>query len=664
MPNALQTIRAAANEAPRGPDALYAAAVALWREQRRDEAIQLMDEALRLKPDFAEALCMGGYMLSECGQAQSAVRFYRRALELDGSLVVGYVNLGKLLFAAERFTEALASFATATMLAPHDPDAWCSRAGTLRELGRLEESVEAAERALALREDFPEAAINLGNALLKLDRSEEAFGAYLRASKPGPCLAKALLGQGLTLRSLGRFSEAMIAFDHAAALGSREAVAGKGCLMLTLGDFENGLEGYEARWLQGKSIAEALGTHFPSWKGPEREAKRVLVLNDHGLGDTIQFFRYLPMMAAAGVDATFVCPPRLRRLLSSKANVRFVDSPPEEEPFDAQIAISSLPRAFGTRLETIPAAVPYLTAEPALREMWLKRIGAQGFKIGVVWQGNSDPEADRARSMPVTALAPLTGIAGVRLISLQKGAGEEQLSTLPPSFRIETLDANFDAGPDAFVDTAAVMTCLDLVVTCDTSVAHLAGALAVPVWVALKSDAEWRWLTGRADSPWYPTMRLFRQRRRGVWSDVLEAMAGELAQLAERRAIPRMVSTPGSLGELIDKITILRIKAERISQPEKLSNVHRELKLLERSAREDGLSGPSIDLLTGQLAAVNERLWTIEDALRACERERDFGPRFVALARSVYCENDTRAAIKRAINTLASSALVEEKSYA
>ncbi len=208
------------------------------------------------------------------------------------------------------------------------------------------------------------------------------------------------------------------------------------------------------------------------------------------------------------------------------------------------------------------------------------------------------------------------------------------------------------------------MTCLDLVVTCDTSVAHLAGALAVPVWVALKSDAEWRWLTGRADSPWYPTMRLFRQTRRGVWSDVFEAMAGELAQLAERRATPRMVSTPGSLGELIDKITILRIKAERIGEPEKLANVHRELTLLERLAREDGASGPSIDLLTDQLAAVNGRLWTIEDALRACEREGDFGPRFVALARSVYCENDTRAAIKRAINTLASSALVEEKSYA
>jgi hypothetical protein len=229
---------------------------------------------------------------------------------------------------------------------------------------------------------------------------------------------------------------------------------------------------------------------------------------------------------------------------------------------------------------------------------------------------------------------------------------------------VETLGADFDAGTDAFVDTAAAMTCLDLVVTCDTSIAHLAGALAVPVWVALKSDAEWRWLTGRADSPWYPTMRLFRQARRGAWRDVFEAMARELAALAMRRAARHMISTPCSLGELIDKITILRIKAERIGEMEKLANVRRELALLEGLVEKDGACGPPIALMTDQLAAVNARLWAIEDVIRVCEREGDFGPRFVALARSVYSENDTRAAIKRAINTLAGSALVEEKSYA
>jgi tetratricopeptide (TPR) repeat protein len=647
-----------------GPDALYAAAVILWRECQREEAIKLIDEALRRRPDFADALCMGGYMLSECGKPEPALRFYRRALELDASLVVAQVNSGKVLFSAGRFAEALVSFEAATALAPGDPDAWCSRAGALRELGRLEESAEAARRALSLRPEFPEAAINLGNALLKLDRNNEALDAYLRAGEAGPCLATALCGQALALRSLGRFSEALTAFEAAEALGSREAVAGKGCLLLTLGDFEPGFEGYEARWLRGKSLGEALGTRFATWKGPGRRGERVLALNDHGFGDTIQFFRYVPMMAAVGVDTAFVCPPRLRRLLSSKANVRFVDSPPTEEQFDAQIAVSSLPHAFGTRLETIPDSVPYLAAEPALRQMWATRIGSAGFKVGVVWQGNPDPEADRARSFPLAALAPLAEVANVRLISLQKGFGEEQLSTLPPSIQVETLGADFDAGADAFVDTAAAMACLDLIISCDTSVAHLAGALALPVWVALKIDAEWRWMTGRADSPWYPTMRLFRQSRRGVWSDVFEAMALEATALAARRAAPRTLSTPCSLGELIDKITILQIKAERIGERQKLDNVRRELALLERLAREDGAFAPPIALLADKLAAVNARLWNIEDAIRTCEREGDFGPRFVALARSVYAENDARAAIKRAINILGGSALVEEKSYA
>ncbi len=234
-------------------------------------------------------------------------------------------TLGKLMFDMGRFEEALAAFEAATALAPADADAWCSRAGALRELGRLQESLEAAQRALALRPDFPEAAINLGNALLKLDRMEEALDAYRRAADARPGFAQAKCGEALALRNLGRFDEALEAFEAAEALGSREAVAGKGCLLLTLGDFERGWEGYEARWLQGKSLAEALGARFPTWQGLGRPGERVLVLNDHGAGDTIQFVRYLPLMAAAGVETTFVCPPRLHRLLSSRITARFVE---------------------------------------------------------------------------------------------------------------------------------------------------------------------------------------------------------------------------------------------------------------------------------------------------------------------------------------------------
>jgi hypothetical protein len=360
-----------------------------------------------------------------------------------------------------------------------------------------------------------------------------------------------LCGEALALRNLGRFDEALAAFEAAEALGSREAVAGKGCLLLTLGDFERGFAGYEARWLEGKPLPEALGTRFPTWRGTPRPGERVLVLNDHGLGDTIQFFRYLPLMAAVGVEITFVCPPKLHRLLRAAAEVRFVSAPPAQEKFDAQIAISSLPRAFGTRLGTIPADVPYLSPEAPLQRLWAERIGEAGFKIGLVWQGNPNPEADRARSIPLAALAPLADVAGVRLISLQKGYGEEQLAGLPPTMRVETLSPDFDSGSDALVDTAAAMTLCDLIVTCDTSIAHLAGALARPVWVALKSDAEWRWLRERGDSPWYPTMRLFRQSQRGVWRDVVDAMTRELSRMLGPRASLRMIVMPCSIGELI-----------------------------------------------------------------------------------------------------------------
>ena len=532
--NSLNTLDEAASRG--AADRLYRRAVELWAAGREQEAADALDAALRERNDFGEALAMGAYILNRRGKREAALRFYQRAVSCRPQLTSAWSNMGKLLFQFDLFEEALAAFETAQALVRDDADLCNCRAGALRKLGRLEASANAAREALRLRPDFAEAALNLGTALLKLGRTEDALAAYRRAGLARPRYADALCGAALALRALDRLGEARAAFEEAERLGSLEAVSGKGCLDLTMGDFERGWEGYEARWIAGKTLAEALGTRFPGWRGPGADDRTVLVLNDHGLGDTLQFFRYLPMMVSAGVAPTFVCPGKLHRLLGPRRGVRFVETPPEREAFDAQIPISSLPRAFSTRLHDIPAAVPYLGADPGLRRKWAARIGEAGFKIGIVWQGNPNPEADMARSIPLADFAPLASIANVRLISLQKGHGVEQLERLPSRLRVETLGEGFDAGPDAFIDAAAAIAHLDLVVTCDTSVAHLAGALGCPVWVALKKDAEWRWLRNREDSPWYPTMRLFRQPTIGDWTSVFSRIAEACAPLARYEA--------------------------------------------------------------------------------------------------------------------------------
>ncbi|WP_158816239.1 DUF6165 family protein [Methylocapsa sp. S129] len=654
-------------DGPAPAEIFYNCGTALWNRGRAPEAIEMLDAALRARPDYPEALCLGGFILGEAGQFEAALRFYGQALSFKPDYLVALSNLGKLLFNLRRFDEALAAFDKATAIAPTNADGWNNRAGALRELGRLEESLLACRKAMELRPDFAEATLNCGTALMKLGRHEEALPFYQKAKALKQDFAVAMCGEGLILKALGRFDEALAAFDEAVRLGDVDSISNRGCLLLMLGDFEQGWEGYESRWLAGKSLKDALGVKFPDWSGKVVAGERLLVMNDHGLGDTIQFSRYVVLAARAGAEVTFLCPKKLHRLFAAYDGVRLVDEIQASETFDAQIAVSSMPRAFGTRLESVPAPVPYLKPEEALLAKWATRIGAHGFKIGISWQGNPNPEADIGRSVPLAAFASLAALPNVRLISIQKGVGSEQLVNLPPGMAVETLGADFDAGPDAFVDTAAVIAHVDLVVTCDTSIAHLAGALGAPVWVALKHVAEWRWLRERADSPWYPSMRLFRQSERGDWSGLFARITAALDPLVrqESPAIPgQAIAIPGAVGELIDKITILEIKSERMSDAGKLRNVRNELRLLLALQKNEDLNPPPLDGLRTSLKAVNAELWETEDNIRICEKNDDFGPTFIALARAVYKLNDKRAALKLEINRLLGSAIVEEKSYA
>jgi hypothetical protein len=296
----------------------------------------------------------------------------------------------------------------------------------------------------------------------------------------------------------------------------------------------------------------------------------------------------------------------------------------------------SLPTLFDTRLETVPADVPYVFPDPDLVSHWGRQLSpVRGFRVGISWQGSPRHAWDRHRSCPLELFEPLARVPGVHLISLQKGPGSEQLRALDGRFPVLSLGELLDEASGPFMDTSAVLTHLDLVICVDTALAHLAGAMARPAWLALIYSPDWRWLLDRDDNPWYPTLGLFRQERPGDWSGVFRRMAEELPKEVAARPPVRPISVEVSPGELLDEITILEIKSERIADLAKLRNVRTELAGL-AAVRQDALpKSAELDDLTSRLKAVNERLWDIEDAIRRCEQGQDFGRRFVELARSV-----------------------------
>jgi hypothetical protein len=326
---------------------------------------------------------------------------------------------------------------------------------------------------------------------------------------------------------LGRPREALLSCEKAIDLRDdfAAAYAHAGLICLQMGLFERGWQLSE--WREQPITARNLTSQ--RWRGEDDlHGLEFLATSEQGLGDTIQFCRYATLLVARGAQVTLAVQPALRGLLSSLGpDIQIVPDSDIPAEIDRYCPLMSLPGAFQTTVETIPATTPYLFAEPGRVSRWRDRLGLKGFKIGICWQGSTLP-ASVGRSFPLEMLLPISSIAGVRLVSLQKGPGTEQLRLLPAGMAVEVLGTSFDAGPNAFLDTAAVMESLDLIITCDTSIAHLAGALGRPTWIALKHAPDWRWMLDRDDSPWYPSVRLFRQKHRGEWGDVFDRMLGEL----------------------------------------------------------------------------------------------------------------------------------------
>jgi tetratricopeptide (TPR) repeat protein len=533
LDEAERQLRRALQIDPYAAEALNHLGQALRLLERFEDALDAYDRAIALRPNFAEAFCNRANVLRLMGRADAALASYDRAIAFRPNYADAFYNRGALLEALDRWDDAAASYENALALRPDFPEAWNNLGNVLRLVCRYDESLAAYDRAIALIPTYADALTNRGNVLRDLHRYAEALASHEQALALKPNLVEAFNNRGSVFRDMSRFDDAIRDYEHAIALapGHIEARWSLGLTELLLGNWEAGWENYELRFRKRQNPSRRPGNPAPEWLGEDLAGCHILVYGEQGFGDVIQFIRFVPVLRAGGAKVTVLTHRRLHRLLAMP-DVELVAAVTPDMAFDFQIALMSIPRILGLRVDNIPAPESYLSADPRRSEIWRARLGGHGFKVGLAWQGNPAGTIDNGRSLPLREFAPLAAIDRVRLISLQKNYGVEQLQTKPSGMTVEAPGHDFDDGPDAFVDTAAMMANLDLVITSDTSIAHLAGALGRPVWVVLKHVPDWRWLLGRSDSPWYPNARLFRQHAPGDWPSAIRDLERDLRALA------------------------------------------------------------------------------------------------------------------------------------
>ena len=539
--------------------------------QRHGEALALIDEALLAAPANAELMFARGRVLFDSGRyghahqwlrkaaelgtedsslflqlgwtslwtsgAQSAEPWMRKAVDIEPDTWLVHFGLASALRAQNRIDEAIASFERVVAIAPENVQALLQLAECALAQKRHEQAADVARRVIRIDPGATQALTMLGIASISQDRFDEAVDAFERAYQIEAQRSREIdphLNLGICLRESGRLDEALSLYRR--RLPSLPSIGANGHYahaLLLAGLLREGFIQYEFRWLEQPLLGRRPAFRKPVWDGQDLRGKTILLRTEQGVGDVIQFIRYAPHVKALGARVLLDVRRGVGELAHSFPGVdQILERDGDCPPFDFYIHLMSLPRVFGTELASIPAAVPYLRTDPTRRKAWATRLAeAAKFRVGLVWAGDPEHLRDRYRSIPLSTFSPLAGIDGVQFYSLQKGKAAHELEHPPGGMSI------VDLAPDIhdFADTAAIIDSLDLTICVDTSVAHLAGALGRSVWTLIANPPEWRWMTGRSDSPWYPTMRLFRQTRAGDWDEVLQRVGSELAQSIEAR---------------------------------------------------------------------------------------------------------------------------------
>ncbi|CCE04224.1 conserved hypothetical protein [Bradyrhizobium sp. STM 3843] len=548
---------------PNEPSLHVAMAACLYRCGRRDDAIGHYRKVTELAPEDAATLRKLGLLLHEAGRTKDAVEIYRRcaalnstdaeihnhlcvcltelgqldgarasaerALQINPGYAKAYNNLGIVLKRQDKIEAAIACHRHAIAADPDDADGYANLAVALHQKGELDEALTAARHAVSRAPEHPLVHANLAGLLHGRGDLDGALAASHRAvalAPENPILHTNLAG---LLHSKGDIDAALATSRHAVALGPEHPLVryNHSHLLLLCGDLQNGFADY--RW-RSRCAEHSVSVTGPEWQGEPFAGRTLLIFAEQGLGDTLQFIRYLPMVAAKGGAIVLQVQPPLVPLLRALPDVTVVAQGAPLPPVDLQVALMDLAHVFRTTLDSIPADTPFLKADPDQVETWRRAVGdVTGLKVGVVWAGSTVHKSDRYRSLAAQALLPRLVMPGVQLYSLQK---EPRSADLPVLAALGSAVIDLAPGLNDFSDTAAAVAALDLVISVDTSLAHLAGAMGRPAWVLLPYAQDWRWLRHREDSPWYRSLRLFRQKRPLIWDDVLPRVTAELQRLA------------------------------------------------------------------------------------------------------------------------------------
>jgi tetratricopeptide (TPR) repeat protein len=514
-------------------------------------AVDEYNKVIAINPDCSQAHFNKGIALVEQNKFTEAIESFIRATTINPNYTKAFVNLGNAYHKDKQLDKAAESYHKALALDRYYYDALCGLGKVLCEQNKFTEAIAQFEQTAHMRPDDLSNLLDLANTLNMINKTEEALALYKTIVTKSPNNVSILYNIAYTLKKLERFEEAMTYYEKVLSLdpNHEEAHFSLSLAYLIQGDFQKGWPEYEWRWNRPGSNSPRSFSK-PLWDGSNLQGKTILIHAEQGLGDTFQFCRYAREIKKQGARIIFLAQDPLLTLLKLCPYVdEVLPFSASGRAFDYHVPLMTLPYLLKTTIDTVPDDVPYLYADPALVTYWAEQLKHDtNFKIGICWQGNANYSthflrtAVAAKSIRLEKFAPLALLGGVSIYSLQKTTGEDQLKNLPQGFILKQFDSSLDTQHGRFMDTVAVMKNLDLIITVDTSIAHCAGGLGIPVWVMLPKPPDWRWMLNRDDTPWYPTMRLFRQSNPDSWEDVFENIVQELTPIVRYTQLKRVVA--------------------------------------------------------------------------------------------------------------------------